>query len=181
MATPLIIRPATPADRPDLRQAIIALQDYECLRHATRRPGEKIADAYLDWMLRQAEGNGVVLVAERDTRFVGFVAGWIEQADNIGETADSNHFGYISDISVMPAFRGNQIAAQLLDGIEQYFCRTGVTRLRINALAVNTSAQASYERARFVPYEVLYEKVIAKATSRIVSVVVRKRRTEPTT
>jgi GNAT superfamily N-acetyltransferase len=74
-----------------------------------------------------------------------------------------------------------QIAAQLLDGIEQYFRRTGVTRLRINSLAVNTSAQTSYERAGFVPYEVLYEKVIAKATSRIVSVVVRKRRTEPTT
>jgi hypothetical protein len=32
--------------------------------------------------------------------------------------------------------------------------------LRINALAVNTSAQASYEHAGFVPYEILYEKVI---------------------
>jgi ribosomal protein S18 acetylase RimI-like enzyme len=164
MPSPLIIRPVTPADRPDLRQAIIELQDYECLRHATRLPGEQIDDAYLDWMQRQAEANGVVLVAERDSGFIGFVAGWIEQTENIGETADSNRFGYISDIYVMPAFRGNQIAAQLLDGIEQYFRRTGVTvtRLRINALAVNTSAQASYERAGFVPYEVLYEKVIAK-------------------
>jgi ribosomal protein S18 acetylase RimI-like enzyme len=183
MANPLIIRPATPADRPDLRQAIIELQDYECLRHPTRRPGEQIAEAYLDWMLCQAEANGVVLVAERDTKFIGFVAGWIEQADNIGETADSNRFGYISDICVMPAFRGNQIAAQLLDGIGQYFCRTGVTRLRINSLAVNTSAQTSYERAGFVPYEVLYEKVIAEATRRVMGpVIVRpKRRTEPTT
>lgn len=158
--TALIIRPAIPTDQPDLRQAIIELQDYEHLRHVTRLPGEQIADAYLDWMQRQAEANGVVLVAERDGSFIGFVAGWIEQTDNIGETVDSNRVGYISDICVMPAFRGHQIAARLLDGIEQYFRRTSVVRLRISSLAVNTSSQASYERAGFLPYEILYEKVI---------------------
>lgn len=45
-------------------------------------------------------------------------------------------------------------------GMEQYFRKTGSTRLRINALAVNAPAQASYERAGFLPYEILYEKVI---------------------
>lgn len=160
MTAPLIIRPATPDDRPHLRRAIVELQDYERLRHPTRLPGEQVADVYLDWMVRQAEANGIVLVAERDDSFIGFVAGWIEQTDNIGETADSNRFGYISDLCVMPAFRGQQIAAQLLDGIEQYFRRIDVIRLRINALAVNRSAWTSYERAGFLPYEILYEKVI---------------------
>jgi ribosomal protein S18 acetylase RimI-like enzyme len=160
MTPPLIIRPATPADRADLRQAIVELQDYERLRHPTRLPGEQIADAYLNWAQRQADTNGVVLVAVRDNSFIRFVAGWIVQTDNISETADSNRFGYISDICVMPAFRGQQIAAELLDGIEQYFLGTGVLRIRINSLAVNTSAQASFERAGFLPYEILYEKVI---------------------
>jgi len=160
MTAPLIIRPATPDDQPQLRQAIVELQDYERLRHATRLPGEQVADAYLGWMLRRAEANGVVLVAEREDSFIGFVAGWIEQTDNIGETADSNRFGHISDICVMPAFRGRQVAAQLLEGIEQHFRGTGVVRLRINALAVNASAQASYERVGFLPYEVLYEKMV---------------------
>jgi hypothetical protein len=89
MTAPLLIRPATPADRPDLRLAVIELQGYERLRHATRLPGEQIADAYLDWMQRQAEADGAVLVAERDGSIIGFIAGWIEQTDNIGETADS--------------------------------------------------------------------------------------------
>jgi ribosomal protein S18 acetylase RimI-like enzyme len=160
VTAPLIIRPAVPADRPQLRAAIVELQDYERLRHTTRRPGEPVADAYLDWLLRQVEADGVVLVAERDGRFVGFVAGWIEQTGNIGETVDSNRFGRISAICVMPAFRGQRVAVQLLDGIEQYLRRTGITRLRVTALAVNTSAQASYEHAGFAPYEVLYEKVI---------------------
>jgi ribosomal protein S18 acetylase RimI-like enzyme len=160
MTGPLIIRPATSDDRPQLRRAIVELQDYERLRHPTRLPGEQVADAALDWMVRQAEAHGVVLVAERDDSFIGFVAGWSEQTDNIGETAESNRFGYISGLCVMPAFRGRQIAAQLLDGIEQYFQRAGVRRLRINALAVNQSAWTSYERAGFLPYEILYEKVI---------------------
>ena len=85
---------------------VIELQDYERLRHATHLPGERIADAYLDWMQRQAEADGAMLVAERDGSIVGFTAGWIEQTNNIGETADSNGFGYISDICVMPAFAG---------------------------------------------------------------------------
>jgi protein-L-isoaspartate(D-aspartate) O-methyltransferase len=169
MTAPFIIRPATQADQPKLRQAIVELQDYERLWHATRLPSEQVADSYLDWMQRQAETQGAVLVAERGGRFTGFVAGWIEQTQNISETPDSNRFGYISDICVLPAFRGQRIATQLLDGIEQYLRRVGVTRLRITTLAANTSAQASYEHAGFLPYEILYEKVVdAEASSNIV-------------
>jgi ribosomal protein S18 acetylase RimI-like enzyme len=160
MTAALLIRPAAASDRPQLRQAVVALQDYEHARHATRLPGEQIADAYLDWMQRQAEADGVVLVAERDGHVLGFVAGWIEHSDNIGETADSNRFGYICDICVMPDFRGQRIAAQLLAAIEQHFRRAGIARLRICSLAVNTSAQASYQRSGFVPYEILFEKLI---------------------
>ncbi|HZU90134.1 MAG TPA: GNAT family N-acetyltransferase [Stellaceae bacterium] len=136
------------------------MQEYERLRHASRRPGEPIADMYLDWMQQRAEAAGVVLVAEREGRFVGFVAGWIEETANIGETAESNRFGYVSDICVMPAFRGQRVAARLLDGIGRYLGHAGVSRLRVAALAVNASARASYEHAGFAPYEILYEKSI---------------------
>ena len=90
--------------------------------------------------------------------FVGFVAGWIEEETKVEETPESNRFGYISDICVMPAFRGLRIAMQLLASIEQYLCRAGVTRLRLCTLAVNAPAQANYERAGFSPYEIVYEK-----------------------
>jgi ribosomal protein S18 acetylase RimI-like enzyme len=156
----LIIRPATPADRPQLRRAVIELQEYERLRHTTRLPGEQIADAYLKWMQDQATADGAVLVAECEGNFAGFAAGWIEQTSNIAETSDSNRFGYISDICVMPAFRRRRIATQLLDAMEQNLGRASITRLRINALAVNASAQASYERAGFAPYEIVYEKSV---------------------
>ena len=60
----------------------------------------------------------------------------------------------------MPAFRRRGIGTQLLDAIEQNLGRASSTRLRINGLAVNASAQASYERAGFAPFEILYEKSV---------------------
>ncbi len=162
MTEGLIIRPATDIDRQYLWQAIVELQDYERVRHTTRLPGEQIADAYLDWMLQKAETEGAVLVAESKGIFVGFVAGWVEENDNIAETPDSNRVGYIFDICVMPDFRGRRIAARLLKGIEQHLTGLGITRLRINSLAANKSARASYEHAGFAPYEILYEKAIGQ-------------------
>ena len=160
MIDPLSIRPATPDDRPLLRHAIAELQDYERGQHATRLPGQRIADDYLAWMLRKADATGAVLVAEIGERFAGFVAGWVEEAENIGETPDSNRFGLISDVFVLPEFRGRRIAARLIQEMERQLKQTGIRRLRVNALAVNASARRSYEHAGFAPYEVIYEKQV---------------------
>jgi GNAT superfamily N-acetyltransferase len=160
MAGSLTIRPATPADRPALRRAIIELQEHERGLHPTRLPGEQIADRYLDWMLRHSEAAGITLLAEIAGSFAGFVAGWVENAANIAETPDSNRFGLISDVCVLPAFRGHRLAARLMAAIEQHLRRAGVTRLRVNALAANASARSSYAHAGFAPYEVLYEKLV---------------------
>jgi GNAT superfamily N-acetyltransferase len=111
-------------------------------------------------MLHKTEAQGAVLVAESKDIFVGFVAGWIEETGNIGETPDSNRVGCVSDICVMPDFRGRRIATQLLNRIEQHLARFGVTRLRINSLAANKAARASYKYAGFAPYEIVYEKTI---------------------
>jgi ribosomal protein S18 acetylase RimI-like enzyme len=155
----ITIRRAIPSDSPQLRWAVVELQDHESRLHPTRLPGE-LADAYLEWVRQQASESGTVLVAEIDGTFVGFVAGWIEEEHNIAETLDSNRFGYISDVCVLPAYRGRRIAPRLLDALERHFGHAGVKRVRINSLAANGSARASYEYAGFVEYEVIYEKII---------------------
>jgi ribosomal protein S18 acetylase RimI-like enzyme len=126
----VIVRRATDADRGLLRQAIIELQNYERLHHTTRLPGEQVADAYVDCMRCRAESCGAVLVAESNSIFAGFVAGWIEQNENIGETPDSNRGGYVSDICVMPALRGRRIAPRLLDEIERHLAGFGIASIR---------------------------------------------------
>jgi ribosomal protein S18 acetylase RimI-like enzyme len=162
MSDPVTIRQAGAADRPQLLRAVIELQDHERRLHATRLPSAEIADAYLAWLESRALDSGAILVAEIEGRFAGFASGWIEQDDNIAETPDSNRFGLISDICVMPAYRGRHIAAGLLAGLEQHFDAAGVTRLRIASLAVNRAARTCYERAGFAPYEILYEKPIGE-------------------
>lgn len=154
----LTIRTAVPSDRPDLRRAFVELQEFERRLTDTRRPGKHIAEAYLDWMQDHAASYGAILVAETDGTFAGFVCGWIEQQSNIAETPDSNRFGYISDICVLPPYRGHGIASRLLDAMSNCFRSLGITRCRLNVLAVNATARASYERSGFAPYELTYEK-----------------------
>ena len=152
------IRSASPTDLVDLRQAVVELQEYERDLHATRLPGEQIADAYLAWLMQQAQKGGAILVAEISGTFTGFVAGWVVEDDNIAETTDSNRTGYVSDACVMPAYRGRRIASKLLSAIERHLAGPGITRVRIASLAANASAQMAYQRAGYEPYEIVYEK-----------------------
>ncbi|MGA9846640.1 MAG: GNAT family N-acetyltransferase, partial [Roseiarcus sp.] len=133
---------------------------HECERrlHSSRLPGEETADAYLDWMLAEARQGGAVLVAEVCGAFAGFAAGWIAQENLIEETPDSNRYGYVSDICVLPPFRGRRIASALLEALEARLRQGGVTRIRLSALAANAAARKVYERSGYTLYEVVYEK-----------------------
>ncbi len=156
----LTIRTATPSDRGRLRAAVVELHEHERRLHNSRLPGEETADAYLDWMLAEAQQGGAVLVAEAGGGFAGFAAGWIAQDNIIEETPDSNRYGCVSDVCVLPPFRGRRIASALLEALEARLRRRGVARIRLSALAANGAARKVYERSGFKPYEVVYEKVV---------------------
>jgi ribosomal protein S18 acetylase RimI-like enzyme len=152
------VRLAQTSDRLALRAAIIELHEAERRLHDSRLPGEETADAYLVWMLGEAAREGAVFVVEAGGVFAGFAAGWIVQESVIEETPDSNRFGYVSDVCVLPAFRGRRFAGRLLEALEARLSLTGVTRIRLSTLAANMAARASYERSGYVPYEIVYEK-----------------------
>ncbi|HEX9449117.1 MAG TPA: GNAT family N-acetyltransferase [Dongiaceae bacterium] len=161
----LSIRPAVASDTDDLRRGLIALQEYESALHDSRLPAAAVADPYLNWMLRQiAEQDGLCLVGRLADDFFGFAAGWIERANNLTETEDSTAFGYISDICILPAWRGRRLSAPLLVGIERHFHARSVRRLRISSLDTNVAALAAYRSAGYSPYEITLEKVL-KATA----------------
>ncbi len=163
--TDLIVRSATDSDRSDLRAALVELQEHERRHSATRMPGEAIADAYLAWMLDRVEtASGAVFIAEVDDAFAGFAAGWVENDHYVEETPDSNRYGLLSDLYVLPAFRRLGAAMQLLDALEAHLARAGVTRIRVSALAANSEARATYARASYAPHEVVYEKVVRTMT-----------------
>jgi ribosomal protein S18 acetylase RimI-like enzyme len=154
----LSVRLAQASDKAALRAAVVELHEVEGRFHDSRRPGEETADAYLAWMLAEAAPDGAVFVAEAGGVFAGFAAGWIVQEDYIEETPDSNRFGYISDVCVLPAFRGRRIAARLVEALEVRLSLNGIKRIRLSALAANKAARTSYERLGYAAYEIVYEK-----------------------
>jgi ribosomal protein S18 acetylase RimI-like enzyme len=139
---------------------VVELHENERRLRAGRLPGEETADANLDWMLAEAAENGAALIAEVDGAFAGFAAGWIAEERNIEETPDSNRFGLVSDVCVLPRFRGRRIAALLLDEFEGRLAHHGVRWIRLGALAANAAARAAYERSGYAAYEIVYEKVV---------------------
>jgi len=82
----------------------------------------------------------------------------IEDDDAPAETADSNLFGYISDVFVIAEMRGRDIAAILVAEAERRVRPHGVTRLRLGSLANNAQAIRAYRKAGFEDYEVVLEK-----------------------
>jgi ribosomal protein S18 acetylase RimI-like enzyme len=155
------VRPSTTADDDAIRNAIVQVQDFERGLHDTRRPGAEIADAYFDFLRARVEQqHGAIFVAEVGNIFVGFVACWITANSTITETPDSNTCGYISDVGVVPDFRGQGIAADLLKAAQEHLASFGVRRLRIVSLAANASAQRAYLKYGFEPYEIIFEKRI---------------------
>ena len=161
------IRPYVAADRRAVIDALTALQEHERALHDTRVPGAGATEIYLDNLLEDlAAQSGAIFIAEADGKFAGLVTGLIETYEAILETRDSSVYGYCSDIYVAPEFRGSGLAQMLLDVMERHLAaQAPITRFRISVLAVNRIACRAYERAGFVPYEMMYERLIRRDRS----------------
>jgi len=158
-ALSIVLRDATPEDRQFLLDAIAALNDHERALHDTRLPGAEIAEVYFNKIHGKiATNHGCIVVAFDGDRRVGYMACRIEDDDAVAETADSNLFGYISDVFVVADMRGRDIAAILVAEAERRVRPHGVSRLRLGSLANNAQAIRAYRKAGFADYEVVLEK-----------------------
>ncbi len=148
-------------DRKDVIAAIADLQEVERALHDTRRPGSECAEAYFASLRERIEaGGGAILVAEIGGAFAGWAACFVVSDDNPAETPDSNVYGYISDVYVVPSQRGRRVSGDLLAAAERHLARGAVRRVRIGSLSANRPATAAYARNGFEPYEITFEKRI---------------------
>ena len=153
------IRQATADDRAALIAMITAFQDFETTLHPNRRPGNEIAADYLALIEREvAAKRGAIFVAERAGAEVGFVCCWADDDDDTLIHAETRPHGYIADVFVAQAQRGQGLGGALIAAAEAYLAGLGLVRVRLISLAANTGALAVWEHLGYRAYEITYEK-----------------------
>jgi ribosomal protein S18 acetylase RimI-like enzyme len=140
------VRDYDPArDAAALRACFVELQEFERARDPRMPAGDAIADAYLARMFeRCAKWAGRVFVADAGG-VVGFVCVWgrVPPQEIDDEPSDA---AYVSDLVVLPAWRGRGVGTALLERAEAHARAQGVASIGIGVMEANARARALYER-----------------------------------
>jgi len=144
-------------DRAAVRACFAELQDVERGLEPALPAGLAVADAYLDFMFaRCAEWDGAVFVAEEDGAVVGFICVWARVPPD--DPSELRSCAHVSDLVVLPTWRGRGIGRALLARGETYARESGAGRLRIGVLARNEGARRLYDASGFREVYVLLAK-----------------------
>jgi ribosomal protein S18 acetylase RimI-like enzyme len=160
-----LIRHYREDDASPVRSCIVELQEFERGIDDRLRPGDAMADEYLDHMLVQCrEHTGIILLAECD----GAVAGFATVLARVPFTAlddPPGEYALVSDLVVRHRFRRRGIGAALLREAEAYARAAGASELRVGVLSENRAAGRLYRGAGFAPYlETLAKRLDLAAT-----------------
>lgn len=151
--------------RPDqdaaaLRACFVELQNFERGLEPALPEGEVVADAYLASMLAHgAEWNGKVFVADLNGEVIGFVSVWATVPQTELDEAPTT-YAYISDLVVLPTYRGRRLGRALLQRAEEYAYVHGATKLKIGVLTKNLVAWQLYRSCEFTDYRVELVKTL---------------------
>jgi GNAT superfamily N-acetyltransferase len=155
------IRPYRDADLADLRRMVRGLQEAECGMDPSRAHWADDGAAYAGWMLEQVAANAgaVFMAVAADGAAIGMVSCWrAEDLTDITVTPQARVHLYVSDIFVIEAFRGRNVAGALLGAAERHGRGLGLAQMTIGLLAVNHAARRAYEKSGFSDYELLLRK-----------------------
>lgn len=154
-----VVREFRLADREAIKTCIVELQNYERKIEPNRREGSSICEKYVERILKNcSEQNGKIFVAEDgDGDVVGFCSVWIERKlEELISTV--TEYTYISDLVILPSYRGKGFGEALLAAAEKHARHSNVNTIMINALTKNVNAIEVYKKTGFQEYETLLKK-----------------------
>jgi len=147
--------------RQQLRACVVELQDSERSIERALPEGQQMADAYLAFLLdRCTKASGKIFVAEIGDVVVGF-AGVLAEVLPEQPDEDQAAYAYISDLVVLPSYRRQGIARELLRHAEAYAGARGAKLLRIGVLAKNRIARDLYGKLGFEDYQLQLVKKLS--------------------
>jgi GNAT superfamily N-acetyltransferase len=162
MDNSITIEPFQPDDLATVVAFVAAIQEIERVLVPELKTGAEIADEYTQRIMGNvAAHDGVMLMAKRDGRTIGFACAWPDGDDDPLLRDDAHAHALVSDIYVDDDHRRTGIARRLLAAVEARMLEKGCRRLCICAKAANLAAVRCYEASGFRPYEVIFWKPIA--------------------
>lgn len=148
-----------------VRRLVDALQEEECDMDPSRAHWTDGGAAYAEWMLTTVENHqGATFVAETEAEagaVIGLLSCWrAEDASDITVVPAARVHLYVSDLVVLPEWRGRGVAGALLVEAEAHGRKLGVGQMTIGVLAANGPALRAYAKAGFEGYEMLLRKTL---------------------
>ncbi len=134
------IRSAKPADVPGVLPMVAKVaalhEQWDPAKFGYKPHPEQM---YRGWLTARAnDPRGVFLVADRDSKLVGFLVATIESEIPIYRLSE---FGFIHDIWIEPEYRNEGIARQLVMLAIEKFRELGVRQVRGDTAAANDPAR----------------------------------------
>jgi ribosomal protein S18 acetylase RimI-like enzyme len=154
----MIIREFRPEDMDQIEECYIELQEYLRRIEPGMHEGAFIVKRYLEYMFSECEAtNGKVFVAELENKIVGFVSVWAKvESDAIDEKP--TEYAFISDVVVLPGYRGKGIGRLIMEKAERYAVDQGATTIRLAVLAKNDTARSLYYSYGFKDHLIIMKK-----------------------
>lgn len=155
------LREYKPEDAAGVERCFIELQEHERSLEPLRAEGWRVAAPYLAHMFELCEVKcGRFFVAEAGGQVVGFVCVFARATG--GELVNvQTEFAYVSDLVVLPEFRGRGIGRALLARAEEFAVEQGATLIQLSVLAKNSGPRRLYEQFGFEDFEMKMLKRLA--------------------
>ncbi len=151
---PPTVRPATPADVPELLALEADLIRYDRQFDATLDPEFPSTDEARQFFTQRASGDGLALIAEHGGQPVGYLVGCVEDAPTyrkLGRVAE------LEEMFVAPACRGSGTGAALYRAFVDWARSQNAVRLQVCACAANRLGIAFYERMGLAVFDTILE------------------------
>ena len=151
----LLIRAYDPGrDGDRVRQLLIELQEYERSLEPSLPEGEKMVESYLLLLFERCRRwAGQILVALDNDSVAGLVAVLTKVPPEEPNEVQHEH-AYITDLVVLPRYRGLGLGRSLLEHAENLARKSGATILRVDVLAKNSKAHDLYEHFSFQDFTI---------------------------
>ena len=151
------VRDYRPEDEAGVLACLAELQESERGFEGMFKPGDEIAKTHLDYILSQCGEEGKLFVAECDGAVAGVLTAW-RQKDAIHFLFTKPTYLYVSELIVLPQYRGQGVGKALLDRAEIFAKECGESQVMLHVLEKNDAARAVYEKQGYRPYNRLLTK-----------------------